>query len=87
MANIPRDLELLDVRYPVLGWYDNLSTVADGRPATSSAVLREPFKNWVYLWGGTAAALFVSGYLAAIPIALRLKRREDGKKVPQPRSH
>jgi hypothetical protein len=46
-----------------------------------------PFKNWVYLWGGTAAALFVSGYLAAIPIALRLKRREDGKKVPQPRSH
>ena len=39
-----------------------------------------PFKNWIYFYGGTAAAVFVCGYLASIPILVRTKRkRAKGK--------
>jgi hypothetical protein len=40
-----------------------------------------PFKNWVYFYGGTSAVMLVSGYLASIPILLRLKRKRAVRKV------
>ncbi len=34
-----------------------------------------PFKNWVYFYGGAAAALGLTAYLASIPIIMLVRKR------------
>jgi hypothetical protein len=34
-----------------------------------------PFKNWVYFYGGAAAAVAVAGYLSSLPIVLYVKKK------------
>ncbi len=49
-----------------------------------------PFKNWVYFYGGAAAAVAIAGYLASIPVLVRLRpkaatSRPDVHENPIPR--
>jgi hypothetical protein len=36
-----------------------------------------PFKNWVYFYGGSAAAIAIAGYLASIPVFMRLRTKRS----------
>jgi hypothetical protein len=38
-----------------------------------------PFKNWVYFYGGAAAAIAVAGYLSTLPIVFYVKKKRDAR--------
>ena len=46
-----------------------------------------PFKNWVYFYGGAAAAVAVAGYISILPIALYVKTKralnKNGESLPR----
>jgi hypothetical protein len=45
-----------------------------------------PFKNWVYFYGGAAAAIAVAGYLSTLPIVLYVKKKRDSNAASERRS-
>ncbi len=45
-----------------------------------------PFKNWVYFYGGTAAAIAIAGYLSTLPIVLYVKKRRGSNGASETRS-
>lgn len=40
-----------------------------------------PFKNWVYFYGGAAAAIAVAGYLSTLPIVLYVKKKRRSNRA------
>jgi hypothetical protein len=44
-----------------------------------------PFKNWVYFYGGAAAAIAVAGYLSTLPIVIYVKKKRTSNGASQRR--
>jgi hypothetical protein len=46
-----------------------------------------PFKNWVYFYGGAAAAIAVAGYLSTLPIVFYVKKKRASNGASERRPH
>jgi len=44
-----------------------------------------PFKNWVYFYGGAAAAIAVACYLASLPLVIYMKRKKASNRASESR--
>jgi hypothetical protein len=44
-----------------------------------------PFKNWVYFYGGAAAAIAVAGYLSTLPIVIYVKKKRTSNRASERR--
>jgi hypothetical protein len=44
-----------------------------------------PFKNWVYFYGGAAAAIVVAGYLSTLPLVFYVKKKRTSNRASKNR--
>lgn len=44
-----------------------------------------PFKNWVYFYGGAAAAIVVAGYLSTLPLVFYAKKKRNANRADKSR--
>jgi len=56
-------------------------------PTLPQRYSESPFKDWVYFYGGAAAAIAVAGYLSTLPLVVYVKKKRGSNKASERRTH
>jgi len=52
-------------------------------PSLPQRYSESPFKNWVYFYGGAAAAIAVACYLASLPLVIYLRKKRTSRRASE----